>query len=384
MKLQTPLAWLQLRREPVRLLVAVAGVAFAVILVFMQLGFSDALYKSAVRLHERLKADLVLISPKSLYLAGMQNFSRRRLYQVRGMDGVEGVASVYVGLASWKNPRTGTYRRIFVTGFDPDKSVIDIAPVIASRDTLRMPDLLLFDQASRPEFGPVAAEIDARQPVVTEVSDRRVTVVGLFKMGTSFGIDGTVMTSDLNFLRLFPGRGRGLIDIGLIKLNPGVDAERMRDRVEARLPKDVLVFTKAGFMEHEKGYWARATPIGFVFTFGAIMAVAVGGVIVYQILFTDISNHLKEYATLKAMGYTNRFLILLVFQEAFILALLGYVPGVGVARWLYEVTRSATLLPMELTVARLVQVFIMTIGMCGVAGAMALRKIRSADPAEIF
>lgn len=378
------LAWFQLKREPVRLLVAVAGVTFAVILVFMQFGFNDALFESAVRVHEHLKGDLVLISPKSLYLVSMQSFSRRRLYQALAFDGVESIAPVYVGIGLWKNPGTRKFRNIFVLGIDPTDSVLDLPAVNKELDTLRLSDLALFDRRSRPEFGPVARMFDAGTPVVTEVSDRRISVVGLFRLGTSFGIDGSLITSDLNFLRIFKHRPPGLIDIGLIKLRPGVDPERLRSTLEAALPKDVRVFTKAGFMEHEKEYWGRTTPIGFVFTFGAIMAVVVGGVIVYQILFTDISSHLKEYATLKAMGYTNLYLVRLVFYEAVILALLGYLPGVGIAAWLYGLARSATLLPMVLTPSRLAQVLFLTVGMCMVAGAMALRKIRSADPAEIF
>ena len=384
MRFQAPLAWRQLKREPVRFSVALAGVAFAVILVFMQFGFYDALFRSAVRLHQQLQTDLVLISPKSLYLAGMKSFSRRRLYQALSFDGVEAVAPMYVGLALWRNPDTGKARLIFVAGFDPKDRVLDLPEVTANLNKIRIPDIVLFDRASRPEYGPVARAVEAGTPVTTEVSDRRITVVGLFQLGTSFGIDGTLITSDLNFRRLFPSRHKGLIDIGVIKLKPGVNPQAVRLALERALPRDVTVLTKAGYMEHEKSYWRAATPIGFVFTFGAIMAIVVGGVIVYQVLFTDISNHLKEYATLKAMGYRNLDLIRLVFQEALILAVLGYLPGIVVALWLFHTAARATLLPMLMSWSRLLQVLTLTGVMCGIAGAMALRKIRSADPAEVF
>ena len=384
MSFEAPLAWLQLKREPVRFSVALAGVAFAVILVFMQFGFYDALFRSAVRLHEHLETDLVLISPKSLYLAGMKSFSRRRLYQALGFDGVAAVAPVYAGLALWKNPRSGKARLIFVSGFNPKDGVLDLPDVTANLDKLRLPDMVLFDRASRPEYGPIASDVEAGELVTTEVSDRRITVVGLFQLGTSFGIDGTLITSDLNFRRLFPNRHQGLIDIGLIKLKPGVNPQAVRQALETALPRDVTVLTKAGYLEHEKSYWQAATPIGFVFTFGAIMAIVVGGVIVYQVLFTDISSHLKEYATLKAMGYRNLDLIALVFQEALILAVLGYLPGIAAALWLFRTAARATLLPMLMSWSRMLQVLTLTGLMCGIAGAMALRKIRSADPAEVF
>jgi len=379
-----PLAWLQLKREPVRLLVALAGVAFAVILVFMQLGFSDALYRSAVRMHQHLVADLVLISPRSPYLATMKSFTRRRLYQALEFDGVEAVTPVYVGLTLWKGSDTRRGRMIFVSGFDPTKNAFDLPEVNANLDKLRLPDLVLFDRASRPEYGPVAASVANGEPVTAEVGDHRITVVGLFDLGTSFGIDGTLITSDWNFLRLFPNRSKGLIEIGLIKLKPGADPERLRRVLVAGLAPDVEVLTKQAYMDREKEYWAGATPIGYVFAFGSIMGLIVGGVIVYQILFADITAHLPQYATLKAMGYKNSYLFSVVFQEALILAVVGYLPGAVAAVWLYRVTERATHLPLVMAWQTALAVLALTILMCGVAGAIALRKVRSADPAEIF
>jgi DevC protein len=140
------------------------------------------------------------------------------------------------------------------------------------------------------------------------------------------GIDGTVLTSDLNFLRIFPQRQKGLIDIGLIKLRPGADAAGIRDAMKEEFPSDVVVLTKQDYIQREKYYWNTSTPIGYVFTFGVIMGFVVGAIIVYQILFADVSDHLAEYATLKAMGYPNRYLFGVVFQEAVLLAVLRLRP----------------------------------------------------------
>src|SRR5437867_2979566 len=177
------LAWIQLARERLRLLVALAGVAFAVVLVFMQLGFHDALFTSAVAVHERLDADIFLINPQSHYLATMKTFSRRRLYQALGLDGVESVTPVYARLAPWKDPDTRSSRDIFVVGIDPAADAFDIPAVAARRARIRLPDVVLFDEASRPEFGPVAARFRAGHSVGTEVSGHHVTVDGLFRLG---------------------------------------------------------------------------------------------------------------------------------------------------------------------------------------------------------
>ena len=225
-----PVAWLQLTRERPRLLAAVAGVTFAVVLVFMQLGFRDALFASSVRLHSMLVGDLFLLHPQTSYLVSMKPFSRRRLYQTLGVDGVESVSPVYAGLTLWKNPATATSRNIFLIGVDPTATTLDIDSVNRQRDRIRRTDIVLFDEASRPEYGPVVETLRAGHAMATDVGARHVTVEGLFQLGTSFGVDGTLVTSDSNFLRLLPIRQKGLIDIGVIRLRAGADATRCATR----------------------------------------------------------------------------------------------------------------------------------------------------------
>jgi putative ABC transport system permease protein len=385
MRRPIPLAWLQLSREPLRLAVVVAGVAFAVVLILMQLGFREALFKSAVRYHEALDYDLALLSPKTPFIVYPQSFARGRLYQTLGYEGVAGVTPVYLGQQVWKNPDDPTKTwLIFVVGIDPSRDVLDVAGIDDDWDRVRLADFVLYDRASRPEYGSVVARFEAGQRVMTEVGDRRIEVAGLFELGTSFGIDGSVITSDLNFLRLFPHRSPGAIDLGLVELEPGVDPDAVRDAIAASIPRDVEVLTRADFIAREKAYWDANAPIGYVFLFGVIMGLAVGGVIVYQILFSDVSEHLHEYATLKAMGYRNAYLFSVVLQESIILSLLGYVPGVLVTLGLYSVSEAATGLPLRLTAERAVVVLILTLAMCCISGAIALRKVRSADPAEVF
>jgi putative ABC transport system permease protein len=385
MPLAIPLAWLQLSREKLRLLVALAGVAFAVVLILMQLGFREALFDSSIRFHRSMVYDVALISPRTQFIVQPENFSRRRLQQARGISGVASVKPVYLSQTIWRNPaRTDQTRSIYIVGFDPSHHVLDVAGIIENQHHLRIADVVLYDAQSRPEFGPVAELFAETGPVETEVGNRRVTVAGLFDLGTSFGIDASIVTSDLNFLRIFPHRLPGLINIGLVDLEPGVSPEEARERIVASIPGDVEVLTRAEFERREIDYWNTNTPIGYVFTFGVIIGLVVGSIIVYQILFADVSDHLQEYATLKAMGYTNGYLFRVVFQEAAILAVLGYLPGVLVCLGLYRLAGDATSLPIAMTWGRGVAVLGLTVGMCCFSGAMALRKVRAADPADVF
>jgi putative ABC transport system permease protein len=382
--MKVPLAWLQLSRERTRLLVAIAGIAFADILMFMQLGFREALFDSAVTLHQRLQGDIFLISPQSTALLSMKGFPSRRLYQALGFEGVRSISPIYLDFSLWKNPDTRGTRRILVVGFNPSDRVLNLPGVQQNLDAIKLPDVVLFDAASRPEFGPIARQFEGGGAVVTEVGNRRIQVGGLFTLGTSFGSDGTIVTSDLNFLRLFPQRNRGIIEIGAIDLEPGTNPATVIKSLKQQLPKDVRILSKAEYIAFEKQYWQNRTPIGYIFSLGTAMGFIVGTVIVYQILYTNVSDRLTEYATLKAMGYKSSYLLLVVFQEALILAVLGYLPGYGLSLGLYALAQNATRLPIAMSLMRAVTVLILTMLMCCISGAIAVQKLEAADPADIF
>lgn len=379
-----PLAWLQLSREKIRLLIALAGIAFAVILIFMQLGFQAALYDSATRLHQSLQGDLVLISTRSKSLAFMRTFSWRLLYQTLIFDGVESISPVYVGFQEWKNPDNGSLRVIYIYGFEPVNSVFKLPGVAQNLEQLRLKENVLFDRASRAEYGSIATEFEQGKPISTELGGKKANVVGLFTLGPSFGADGNIIMSDLNFLRLFSDRKIGEIDIGLIKLKPQADAQKILRQIEASFPKDVRVLTHQGFVDFEKNYWKTSTAIGFIFTLGVGMGFIVGTVIVYQILYADVSEHLSEYATLKAMGYKNVYLEFVVFQEAIILSILGFIPGFALSLGLYDLAKNTTFLPIEMKLNRALLVIILTVLMCSISGLIAVRRLRKADPADVF
>jgi putative ABC transport system permease protein len=382
--MKIPLAWLQLSRERMRLLVAIAGISFADILMFMQLGFRDALFDSAVTLHKNLQGDIFLISPQSTATIAMKSFPARRLYQTRGFEGVQSITPVYMDFGLWKNPETRATRSILILGFNPSESILNLPGVTNNLNKIKLPDVVLFDDASRPEFGPVRKWVKQGKDVTTEVRSRRIRIGGLFTLGASFGADGNIVTSDLNFLRLYPQREKGLIDIGIIKLEPEASLKNVIKNLKQNLPNDVKILSKEEFIEFEKNYWETGTAIGFIFALGTTMGFIVGIVIVYQILYTDVADHLPEYATLKAMGYKNRYLLMVVFQEALILSILGYLPSCVLAIGLYNLTRGATQLPMVMTLSRAVMVLILTIIMCCISGAIAIRKLQAADPADIF
>lgn len=388
--LKVPLAWLQLKSERGKLVAGLAGISFAIILMFMQLGIQAALFDSAVQIHRSLNADVVLISPRSTSLIAMKRFSRNRLYQVLAYPGVRFVCPLYLGFAQWQNPeRTRYWRNIHLIGFDIRYPAFNLPEIRNNYQQFKYPDVVFFDASSRPEYGPIKDWFRSGKMIKSEIDNlasgsRSVSVRDMFILGTSFGIDGNIITSHLNFLRIFSQRSPGLIEVGLIKLEDGVDVAGFTQRLRRDIPTDVDVLTLQEWIDFEKRYWQTSTAIGFIFALGVAMGLIVGIVIVYQILYTNISQHLAEYATLKAMGYRDDYFIWLILRQSLFLAAMGFLMGILVSLFLYDLTRRATLLPVYMTPQRSIFLFMLTLFMCIFSGLVATRKLREADPVDIF
>ena len=381
---RSSLGWLQLTHSKSRLMVAIAGIAFADVLMFMQLGFQESLYDSNTRMRKALNADIVLVSPKAKNTQSLSTFSRRRLYQAMDVPGVESAHALYSQNINWKNPQTREDNPLQLIGFDPNYEAFNIPELNQQLDQIKIPDVVLFDRKSRGDYDQVIAEVSQGNWVSTEAEGRKITVKGLFSLGASFGTDGVLMTSDQNFLMLFRRREAGSVSLGLIHVEPDADPVAVAEGLRSHLPEDVEVMTIGEFIEDEQQYWREESPIGFIFTLGTAMAFVVGVVIVYQILSTDVGAHIQEYATFKAMGYRHRYLLAIVFEEAIILAILGFIPGLVLPIGLYHVAAKATSLPIFMTQVRAITVFILTVVMCVTSGGIATQKLKSADPADMF
>jgi putative ABC transport system permease protein len=277
----------------------------------------------------------------------------------------------------YRNPETGSTRALLIMGLDPSRR--DFRAVTTEQMTaLYRDDVILFDELSRPEFGP------RQVGVKTEAAGRAVTIVGLFRVGTGFGADGTVVCNEATFASMFAPRTVDDITLGLIRLEPGTDANEVAGRLRAMLPQDVVVKTRAEFLAAEQHYWIVKTSVGVIFGLGVAVAFLVGAAIVYQVLSADIANRLPEFATLKAMGYSKAYLTRVVLVQAAIIGVVGFVPGWLVSSALFAVTRNQAHLPMEMGVLLPPVVLALSIVMCGLSGLVALRKVHQVDPADLF
>jgi putative ABC transport system permease protein len=379
-----PVAWLQLSHGRAKLVAAVTGIIFADLLMWMQLGFRAAAIDSSLYIHGQLRGELVIVNPQTDQIDAAKPFPRRQLVRVQGHPEVEAAVPLYTGTALWRDPWTGAKRLLFVYGIVPFAPAIGVRGVAESAGPLHEADTCLFDTRSRQEFSAVLEKLAAGQPVTAEINSRQVKVVGTTTIGASFQVDGNLVTSDANFIRLFPQRAPGSIDLGVVRLRPGSDPRQVKIELQKIYGSDLLVLTTDEFKEREKDFFLRTRPINFVFAVGTAVGFLVGFAIVYQVLFSDVSNHLPQYATLKAIGYADGYLRRVVLEESLILSILGYLPGVALAAVLYAVTAKATSLPMHLTFVRGLLLFVLTITMCSFSGLVAMRKLKQADPADVF
>lgn len=381
---RTPLAWRQAIHRPMRLAAAIAGVSFANVLVFFQLGLSGGLYDSQKRPIQRINGELVMVSGRYLYLGEQLNIPRARLIQALGVEGVEAVTPLYIGLSEWLNTGTRQQKQALLFGVAPENPALRIPELQDQPQLLQRSDALLFDTRSKRNAGPVAETVRRDGSYGTELGGVRAVVTGLFTLGVTFAADINLITSATNFKNYFPNQSADDIQMGVIQLKQGVDPLRVQASLRQFLDPSVKVLTIEELEATEVAYWRRNTSFGLIFGLGVLVGLVVGGIIVYQILYSDVSDHLAEYATLKAIGYDDRFVVGIILQESLILALLAFAPSLLLSLGLYSFLARSTSLMVVMTAGRVVLVFAFTLAICGLSGWLATGKLRRLDPAEIF
>ena len=399
---QTPLAWAQLSHQKMRLAVATTGVCFANILMFTQVGLLSMLTEGTTKLHESLSGDLLLVSTLSPTIRWGIPFPRAAIYKAAAVDGIDSVSPVYIARDNWVNPtefakqknsvtsspgrtrRRNFGNRVRIIAFNPAQPpVFDLPQVNNQLAKLTSPDAVLFDRLSQPSLGEVPQMLTTQEEVTTLMGNRRTYVVGLFNMGSTLFANGNIIMSDWNYAKRKGNSSLDQVTIGVISVDEGVNIKKVQAQLRANIPKEIGVFTHEELMQREQMFDA-SEPNGVILRFGTIVGFIVGIIIVYQVLYSDINDHLSEYATLKAMGYGDRSLLVVVIQEAVILGVMGFIPGFIASVGLYQLLFMLTRIPIAMKVSIAIQVFILTLVMSIVSGAIATSKLRSADPADVF
>jgi putative ABC transport system permease protein len=376
--MSTFVAWRMLVHEKGRNLLAIAGIFMAVLMIFLQLGFYAAVPKGALLVYDHFRFDLLMTSSSYVVQSLPFDFPRQRLYQLLSLPQVASIAPIYQGQVSWLSPEDGIRREIFVMGFRLDDPVFAVPDIERQLDVLRRPDTVLADTKTKAAFGPLTAGR------IVELAGRKIEIGGQYVLGVGFTGLGAVVASDINFIRIFPYRSLATVNLGLVRLKPGSNADEVATRIRAILPADTQVYTRAELNAHEGEQWLRRTATGIVFGFGVAISIIVGIVIVYQTLATQVTRQLPQYATLKAMGYSDAYLLRIVVALSTIMAGLAFIFAFGGTLAIYARVRVMTPLPVIMTWERGIGVLILSVAMSAASAILAVRILRRANPADLF
>ena len=373
------LAWRILTHDKGRTALAIAGVFMAILLVFVELGFFIAVPQGGMLLYDRMRFDLLLASSEYEYQAQPGAFPRARLDAARHLPQVAQATALYFGQAKWESGADGKAPDVFVIGFDPRARIFTPNDIWQQRAVLERADTFLVDTATRPMFGP----LDTGR--VVEINGQRMTIGGRYVLGTGFMGLGVILVSEPNFLRPFPFPFRSLDqpNLGLIGLRPGTDPDAAAAALR-KIGSDVRVFTRPELAAYETAYWTTRTSVGLLFGSGLLVAFIVGIMVVYQILATQVSRQLPQFATLKAIGYADRSLGGTVLAMALLIVVAGFVPALAAAFGVYVVIRDETLLPVTMSATRVGAVFAAALLMAAFSALLSAGALRRADPADIF
>jgi putative ABC transport system permease protein len=388
--LSAKLAWSNTTNNWQRLFVRCSGITFAVVLMFMQTGFRNALFDSNVRIvEEKINVDIVIRSKSRFMLSSGQQMPLHHVITARSCEGVHLAEPLYIeNMASGIRRAGFSSRTIRVIAFDPKSETFvkfglkDLADALAQQGTAAA------DIKSKKMFGLPRTSDELTNDVFGELSGKQVRIVGLFESGINFSNDGNLVMTPQNFSEYFSFRGNGdplsAVDYGLVRCVEGVDVEQVVSRLKNVLGPNVFVQTRDSFLESERNFWGKNTPIGLIFWVGTMIGFVVGLIICYQVLATDIADHLGEFATLKAMGYPSTFFAAVVVIQSLLMSLVSFVPGLVIALVAFQFVNIGTGLVMFLNIERTATVMGLTVLMCVISGIIALRKLLSADPATLF
>lgn len=379
-----PIGWLQLAHNKGRFAAALAGVAFANILVFVQLGMLGAITATTVQPYSLLKADIMISSVDSNTLEDGGNVARQYMLRALSVPGITAAAPVYIGKLNWQvdERRSST---LMAMALPVDAGNFITSKLQSQFLRLALPDTAIIDRGTRGGSPEIFDEITLNHPVVYELNNRQIQFVDTMLVGAGFTSDGNVLMADQSFLHLFANRSSSAPSHLLLQVEEGTSVARSIDLLQQVLPTDVLrIRSLADAQADDSSYQTTERPIGIIFGLGTLVGILVGLVIVYQVLSTDVADHLKEYATFKAMGYGQPFFLGVVFEEAFILAIMGFIPGILASMGLYQILEAKAGVPVDMTAARAIVVLLGTLAACSLSGAIATRRLARADPADLF
>lgn len=372
----TNLALKNLLHDKLRFIITVAGVAFAVTLVFVQVGLFLGLLDNASVMIDRTDADLWVTPRNTPNVDFAQTFSETYVQRVRSISGVERADNLIVTFMNVALPSGAKEGILVYAAEDPLRWGIPWKIAEGNIEDLRRGGYFFLDDSAVKRHGPFASG-DYR-----EVQNRRMKIIGRTREALSFTTTPIAFMDYHQAQDLSPEDLAGNTSYILVKLAPGAEIEAVRAEIRSRLPYND-VHTRQEWAALSRGYWVSSTGLGLNMFVTVFLGCLVGIVVVAQTLYTSTMEHLKEFGTVKAIGGGNRDIYGILAQQAAIAAVVGFGLGAAISIAMRPVMMQIDLkLITPPTFGALV--FLGTILMCLLASMISFRKVAAIDPALVF
>jgi len=353
------------------------GTTVAVFLLLLQVQLLESVQTKATQLYDLFEFDLVVVSNSYQFMYAAEPFNSVRLAQARVEGSVADVFALNIRVADWFSEETGKESSLLLFGVDAKPGFIRDSALRRALPLLRQRGEVVIDAFSHSDYGNL--DVGA----IGWIRDKEVRVVAPFELGMFFFADGSAVIAN-DYFPDFSGRSYLETSVGMIQLKPGASITGAKRNLRRALPADVLVFTRDELIAQEQQYFVSVKPIGIMFRAGMVIAFVVGGAILFQVLSTEITNRLNEFATFKAIGFGPGFLYGIGVIQILLFAVIGFVLAAFASVGVSTIIRNVIHLPMTLEPKLIAAVFGATILMCVVPGLVTLQRVRLADPAELY
>jgi putative ABC transport system permease protein len=367
---------------------AAAGICFSTVLVFFQLGLLNAIYQSQARPYSLLNGEIVLVSDRFTRLSQSPDIPLSDIMRAHGVEGVARVSPLSLQLGTVLILPQGFTTSAQIYSIDPANSALAIDKARLNISSLTLYERASIDTLSRPSYvNNVKFKLTSNSTYRTNLGTKRLIVNSLSSIGSTFAADLSLVMSQDNLIHYFPARSYSQINLGIVKLKPGYSVQKVLATLNSRLyPKgyNIKAMSIAEISDEEMKYWRVNTSLTFIFGIGVIVGFVVSGIILYQILYSDVISHLSEYATLLALGYPNIYVIKVVFVQAFLLTAFSFPFSVAISLGLYTLMASATNLVIYMTFARSISVLFLSLFTSGFSCWLATNQLRKVDPSSLY
>lgn len=358
-----------------RFLAASLGIAMAVVIMFLEAGFFFGAVDSQARITGLIRGDLVVEHKARTHLNKWQMLPRYRLSQIEALPGVAAVAPVYKRTMGLENPDSGRVKRIVVYAWRPDDHPLALARPETVARLLKLERSVVFDRRSRHIYGTLHAQQEIK------LDGRSFRLAGFVDIGPGIVTDGAVVMSEGQLFQVAPNEQPIM---GIVRLAPGAALERVRQRILRLAPDQISALTPEELGRREMVFTASAAPIGIVFGIGLLAGLVVGMIACYQVLFNEIADQVRQFAMLKAIGFSTGFLGRIILAQALVFALAGFAIALAISYATYAYLAEETALVMRLSWSRTTVALLLTVLMCLAGALLALRRAAFKDPAELI